>query len=72
MAFAYFLGHAPRGLFPIQNGGNLAILYCFVFFYLFFAGAGSWSLDALLGRRHETKIRRVTRNPASATAHMGV
>jgi putative oxidoreductase len=40
MAFAYFLGHAPRGFLPILNGGNLAILFCFVFFYLSFAGAG--------------------------------
>src|SRR6266851_5664195 len=47
MAFAYFLGHAPRGFLPILNGGNLAILFCFVFFYLSFAGAGPWSLDAL-------------------------
>src|SRR5262252_3598209 len=47
MAFAYFLGHAPRGFLPILNGGNLAILFCFVFFYLFFDGAGPWSLDAL-------------------------
>jgi putative oxidoreductase len=46
MAFAYFIGHQPRALFPIQNGGNLAILYCFVFFYIFFAGPGPWSLDA--------------------------
>lgn len=46
MAFAYFLGHAPRGFLPILNGGNLAILFCFVFFYLSFAG-GPWSLDAL-------------------------
>jgi putative oxidoreductase len=47
MAFAYFLGHAPRGFLPILNGGNLAILFCFVFFYLSFAGGGPWSLDAL-------------------------
>jgi putative oxidoreductase len=46
MAFAYFIGHAPRSFYPIQNGGNLSILYCFVFFYLFFAGPGPWSLDA--------------------------
>jgi putative oxidoreductase len=46
MAFAYFIGHYPRAFYPIQNGGNLAILYCFVFFYLFFAGPGPWSLDA--------------------------
>ncbi|MBX9588585.1 MAG: DoxX family protein [Hyphomonadaceae bacterium] len=46
MAFAYFIGHYPRAFYPIQNGGNLAILYCFVFFYLIFAGPGPWSLDA--------------------------
>ena len=47
MAFAYFLAHAPRGFFPILNDGELAALYCFVFFYLAFAGGGAWSLDAL-------------------------
>jgi putative oxidoreductase len=46
MAFAYFIGHQPRALFPHANAGNLAILYCFVFFYLFFAGPGPWSVDA--------------------------
>lgn len=51
MAFAYFIGHAPRGFFPIQNGGNLAVLYCFVFLYIYFAGPGSWSLDAARSRR---------------------
>jgi putative oxidoreductase len=45
MAFAYFLSHAPRGFYPVANGGDPAILFCFVFFYLFFAGAGIWSLD---------------------------
>lgn len=51
VAFAYFLGHAPRGFLPILNGGNLAILFCFVFFYLSFAGAGPWSVDALWKKR---------------------
>jgi putative oxidoreductase len=51
MAFAYFLGHSPRGFLPILNGGNLAILFCFVFFYFSFAGAGPWSLDALREKR---------------------
>lgn len=46
MAFAYFIGHAGRGFYPIQNGGNLAIMYCFVFLYIFFAGPGPWSIDA--------------------------
>ena len=51
MAFAYFLSHAPRSFFPILNGGDAAILYCFVFFYIAFAGAGPLSLDALCNRR---------------------
>ena len=51
MAFAYWLGHAPRGFFPSANGGNLAIMYCFVFLYLAFAGGGVWSLDNLFWRR---------------------
>ena len=51
MAFAYFMSHAPRGFFPISmggNGGELAIVYCFVFLYFFFVGAGAWSLDQLM------------------------
>jgi len=47
MAFAYFIGHAAKSFYPILNGGNLAILYCFVFFYIFVAGPGPWSLDAM-------------------------
>jgi putative oxidoreductase len=50
MAFAYWIAHAPRNLFPVLNGGDAAILYCFVFLYLVFAGPGPWSLDALMGR----------------------
>ena len=48
MAFAYFISHAPHGFFPILNRGDAAILYCFVFFYIAFAGPGPWSLDALM------------------------
>ena len=47
MAVAYFLFHAPHGFFPATNGGEAAMLYCFVFLYLAFAGGGSWRLDAL-------------------------
>ena len=46
MATAYFMAHAPQGFFPINNMGELAIMYCFVFLYLAAAGAGPWSLDA--------------------------
>jgi putative oxidoreductase len=50
MAFAYWMAHAPRSAFPLSNGGDAAILYCFVFLYLAFAGGGPWSLDALRRR----------------------
>lgn len=46
MAAAYFIAHAPSSFFPVLNGGDAAILYCFVFLYIFFAGPGPWSLDA--------------------------
>jgi putative oxidoreductase len=51
MAVAYFQFHQPKGLFPIQNHGEGAVLFCFI--YLFFAahGAGAWSLDAVMRRR---------------------
>jgi putative oxidoreductase len=51
MAAAYFMGHFPKGFWPGVNGGSEAILYCFIFLYLAAAGGGSWSLDALRGRR---------------------
>ena len=47
MAFAYWIAHAPRSFFPVLNGGDAAILYCFVFLYLVFAGPGPWSIDAM-------------------------
>jgi putative oxidoreductase len=45
MAFAYFIGHAPQGFFPLVNHGEGAVLYCFIFFYIAFAGGGAWSVD---------------------------
>ena len=51
MAIAYFHSHAPRGFFPILNSGDAAILFCFIFLYLAFAGAGTLSLDALWRRK---------------------
>lgn len=51
MAVAYFQFHAPQSLYPLVNGGETATLYVFVFLYLVFAGAGTWSLDAILRRR---------------------
>jgi putative oxidoreductase len=51
MAFAYFIGHAPRNFFPVLNGGDASILFCFIFLYLAAAGPGPWSLDAMRERR---------------------
>ena len=45
MAFAYFMVHAPRGLWPIQNQGELAALYCFAFLYIASRGAGRFGVD---------------------------
>jgi putative oxidoreductase len=51
MAIGYFMDHAPRSFFPLLNGGEAAVLFCFVFLYFVFAGAGPWSLDALVWRK---------------------
>ena len=51
MAFAYWMTHAQRSIFPILNGGDAAILYCFLFLYLAFAGGGVWSLDQRFWKR---------------------
>jgi putative oxidoreductase len=51
MAFAYFMSHAPQSFYPIVNRGDAAILYCFMFLYLAFAGGGPWSVDAVRARR---------------------
>ena len=50
MAFAYFIGHAPHGFWPLLNQGAPAVFYCFLFLYLSAAGAGPWSLDAMRGK----------------------
>ena len=48
MAVAYFQSYAPKAFFPVINGGAPAALFCWIFFYLAFAGGGPWSLDALV------------------------
>ncbi len=50
MAVAYFMVFAPKSFFPLLNHGDALILYCFIFFYIFFAGPGPWSLDYVLRR----------------------
>lgn len=54
MAVAYWMAHAPQNMFPVNNGGDAAILYCFVFLYLTFAGPGAWSVDGVRLRKSET------------------
>ena len=51
MAVAYFKAHAPDGFWPTLNHGEMAVLYCFIFLYLAFAGPGPWSIDAMIKRR---------------------
>jgi putative oxidoreductase len=58
MAVAYWMFHAPRNFYPVLNGGDAAILYCFIFLYIAFAGGGPWSADA--------KLRRTGKVPAWA------
>ncbi len=51
MAFAYFMANAPRSFFPFLNGGDAAILYCFIFLYFAVVGGGVWSLDRWRSRQ---------------------
>jgi putative oxidoreductase len=57
MAVAYFRYHAPRGFLPLLNDGELAALYCFVFFFLFFAGGGEWSIDSWWRGREGREVK---------------
>jgi putative oxidoreductase len=59
MAIAYFMAHAPRAFFPVLNGGDAAILFCFTFLFFVFSGAGAWSIDSLLGRNSAQHGREV-------------
>lgn len=56
MAVAYWMVHGTNAFLPIINKGELAVLYCFVFLYFFFAGGGSWSLDNLLFGRRDDRV----------------
>jgi putative oxidoreductase len=47
MAVAYFMAHQPQGLLPVQNQGEMAVLYCFAFLYIAARGSGAWSIDAV-------------------------
>ena len=51
MAVAYFMAHAPRSFFPITSKGELAVFYCWFFFFVVFYGPGRWSIDALFKKK---------------------
>jgi putative oxidoreductase len=58
VAYWYYANRPAKGFMPIQNGGTLEVLFCFVFLYLVFAGGGVWSIDALRrGTRADGKLR---------------
>ena len=58
MAVAYFQAHFPKSFFPSINMGIPAIMYCFFFLYLMFAGAGAWSIDGLIARSRASRNQR--------------
>lgn len=63
MAVAYFRTWAPRGFFPVNNGGEEAVIFCYVYLWLVTSGAGPWSIDGLLERRHKASANnRLTRD----------
>src|SRR5579864_8186843 len=59
MAVAYFRSWAPRGFFPIQNGGEEAVLFCYIYLWLVTAGAGVWSLDRLMEENRSPQSRTI-------------
>ena len=63
MAVAYFQFHQPNGFWPIENGGQPAVLYCFIFLFFAAHGAGDWSVDAWLGERRESREPREQGRP---------
>jgi putative oxidoreductase len=65
MAVAYFRSWAPRGFFPIQNGGEEAVLFCYLYLWLVTAGAGPWSLDGWIERNSQGKARALKQTIAS-------
>jgi putative oxidoreductase len=56
-AFAFFIAHFPKSIFPVVNGGDAAVLFCFIFLYFVFAGPGPWSVDAMMGNRSGESLK---------------
>ena len=68
MAFAYFMGHAGKGFFPLSNGGDVAVLTCFIFLYMSVAGGGAWTVDALIASRGGLRAYWAGRRDSAASA----
>ncbi|GAB3138584.1 DoxX family protein [Microbispora hainanensis] len=68
MAYAYFTVHAPQGLFPIQNGGEAAAMFCWSFFLIVIFGPGVWALDTLIHRVRHQEAETYAPAPAQAQA----
>jgi len=69
MAVAYFRAWAPRGFFPIQNGGEEAVLFCYIYLWLVTAGAGKWSLDSVIEKPRSAHNRALKETLASWEAY---
>ena len=63
MAFAYFIGHAPKGFLPKVNEGELAVLYCWLFLYISAAGPGAFAIDNLLRRKTSSDRETILNQP---------
>ncbi len=57
MAVAFFMAHVPQGWNPLENGGELSVLYCFLFLYIASRGAGIWSIDAAMRKGTDNRTR---------------
>jgi putative oxidoreductase len=61
MAVAYFIGHFPKSFWPLENAGEPAVLFCFIFLYMATQGSGIWSVDTARGEREiEIPVRKVS------------
>jgi putative oxidoreductase len=61
MAVAYFIGHFPKSFWPLENAGEPAVLFCFIFLYMATQGSGIWSIDAAREQRAiEIPVRKVS------------
>ena len=70
MAVAYFMVHAPKSFFPMINGGDAAILFCFIFLFIFVAGPGRWSVDNQVAPSSNAAFRKADGRDTAARADL--